>query len=528
MNCRKCGKEIIQKEVNTSTERVIKKISFWDNIKLSIQTLFSTPGKFILLFIIALFFILFLFIGNMTYLYMDDVAEKLVETGTSADFSTYNNRIVVRKSNNQIFTKEEVEKFLKIKNVDSVVINDIFFDSKLYYAFDEKVDYDYYASPVQPADNLKFTDLIVGRLPRNENEVVLSKGIKYLNKKVYVAADGDSKPRECKVVGLVPKTEDDVIYVHRSIVEVIAERIEMNSTMINFKIIPDDMNLAMLARNYDWYVDESLTDNQIVVETHTTKSSSSEEDLVSTSYQNQNFYFESNGERLEMNSIEFIYRKFTYKANEYTNMSGKEFVYNVCVRTNTPSTNGYLSPNNYKKLMDFKKLYFQVTVLVDTEKNVAGVVKEIEKGDYFCSSKALIENENQKLLATMFEVVVAVAVIAITFGLSFIVYSVLRNVLNSQLKTFLIMRSLGIDGKNITIIIFIELLFTIVVNFALIFVMWSIFKLRNFGGFFTGIHNSGIGFVLLIYAITIVVFGLLGFKYSTNLKVTSIANKEME
>lgn len=528
MKCRKCGKEIINKEVITSSERVINKISFWDNFKLAIQTLVSTPGKFILLFIITIFFTLFLFIGSMTYLYMDDVAKNLVEIGTSADFSTYNSRIVVRKNNNQIFTVEDIEYFSKLKNVTAVIENDIFFDSKLYYAFDKDVDYDYYSSPAQPASNLKFTDLMYGRLPKNENEVVLAKGLKYLNKTVYIAVDGDAEPRVCKVVGLIPTSEDDTIYVHKSIVNTIVERIEMNAIMINFQIIPEDMNLAMLARNYDWYIDETLTDNQIRVETHTTKSSVGEEDFKETVYQNQNFYFESNKERIEMNKVEFIYHKYTYKAKEYTTMSGKEYVYNVCVRTNTPSSNGYLSPNNYKKLMDFQKLYFQISLLVNNEQNVSNVVKEVEKNDYFCSAKALIKNEDEALLATTFETVVAVAILAITFGLSFIVYAVLKNVLNSQQKTFLIMRSLGIDGQNITILIFLELIFTLVINFVLILGLWVLFKLRNFGGFFTGIHDSSFFIVLLIYAITIVVFGLLGFRYSANLKATSIANKEME
>ena len=528
MECRKCGKEIKNVSVNASSERIVNKISFWDNIRLAVQTLISTPSKFILLFIITMFFTLFLFFGSTTYLYMDTVAKNLVETGTSADFSTYNSRIVIRKENNQIFNQEDIDYLKSIKNVSAIIENDIFFDSKLYYAFDEDVDYNSYSSPILPAENLEFTDLLWGRLPKNENEVVLAKGVKYLNKTVYVAADGDETPRVCKVVGLVPQTEDDTIYVHNSIVDTVVERVEMNSTMIYFQIIPASNALAMLARNYDWYIDETLNDNQIVVESHTTKSSSGEADLDTINYGKQDFYFESNGEKLMVDNVEFIYRKYTYTAKEYSSMSGKEYVYNVCVRTNTPSSNGYLSPNNYKKLMDFKKLYFQISALADSEDNVAKVVEEIEKKDYFCSAKALIQNEDQVLLATGFETIVAGAIIVIVFGLSLIVYAVLKNVLNSQQKTFLIMRSLGIDGKNITSLIFIELAFTLVINFILIFIIWFIFKIRNIGGFFTGIHNSSIGVVLLIYAITIIVFGVLGFKYSITVNSSAIVNKEME
>lgn len=529
MKCRKCGKELINENINTTNERVVNKITFKDNIRLAVQTLVSTPGKFILLFIITLFFNLFLFVGVTTYLYMENISKDLVETGTSADFSTYNNRIVVRKTNNQIFTSDEIDYFKTIKNVETVIENDIFFDSKIYYAFDEEVDYGYYTSPLQPSSTLKYTDLLWGRLPKNENEVVLTLGPSYLNKTVYVAVDGDESPRICKVVGLLPSSENDVIYVHNSIIADVVERIEMNNRMIYFKTLPADNALAMLARKYDWYVDENLSDTEIRVETHTNKTSQFESDLNQKLYPKLDFYFESNGEKIFFEDVNLIYHKYTYHSTENQSISGKEYIINkVCTRSNTPSTNGYLSPNNYKKLMEFQTLYYQISVLTKSEKDVEKVVAEIEKGEYFCSSKALIENENQVLLATAFETIVAIAVIVIALGLSLIVYSVLKNVLNSQQKTFLIMRSLGIDGKNITSLIFIELSFTLVINFFIILIMWFVLKLRNFGGFFTGIHNSSFLVVLLIYVVSIVVFAILGFKYSANVISSSIVNKEME
>ena len=54
---------------------------------------------------------------------------------------------------------------------------------------------------------------------------------------------------------------------------------------------------------------------------------------------------------------------------------------------------------------------------------------EIEKDDspYYCSVKGLIVNDKQVLLATTFETIVGVAIIALTLGLSAIVYIVLKN-----------------------------------------------------------------------------------------------------
>jgi ABC-type multidrug transport system permease subunit len=190
--------------------------------------------------------------------------------------------------------------------------------------------------------------------------------------------------------------------------------------------------------------------------------------------------------------------------------------------------NCYVSPATYEKIMNFNLQNFQVSVLVDNETNVEKVVSKVETGAYYCSAKALIVNENQVLLATVLEVVVVVAVIAISLGLSLIVYSIIKNILNSQHKAFLIMRSLGIDGKNISIQIYVMLAFTLLISFVVIFFLWLLFKLRNFGGFFVGIHNSSFFVVLLIYIISTAVFAFLGFKYSTSVIHSSIVNKEME
>ena len=140
MICKKCGKEIIKTETNEQinhTERIVQKVTFKDSCLLAVRTLLSTPSKFILLLLITLFFTLFLFFGNMTFLYMEDVAEDLVETTTSADKSTFNSRIIVRKTDNEPFTMDEIEKFGTIANVSAVVRNDIFFNSTLYVAFEE-------------------------------------------------------------------------------------------------------------------------------------------------------------------------------------------------------------------------------------------------------------------------------------------------------------------------------------------------------------------------------------------------------
>lgn len=531
MICKKCGKEIIKKEAveqANNKERIVQKVTFKDSCLLAVRTLLSTPSKFILLLIITLFFTLFLFVGNMTYLYMEDVAEDLVETTTSADKSTFNSRIIVRRTDNEPFTMEEIEAFGKVANVSAVVRNDIFFNSILYVAFEEDVDYNHYEFPIQLSENLKVSDLLWGRLPRNENEVVLAMDYKYLNKTVYVVAEGSLEPRICKVVGLLPTSSDKSIYIHSSIIDEIVERVEMNSIKISHRQIPADNTLASLAKPYDWYMDESLADDQIRVETHTTRSSSSEAPLVEYGpYLDQNMFFSSNEHRLYLDYIELIYHKYTYPAVEETGLSGKEYVLNKCAAGTNPNI-AFLSKNNYEQLLEFNTQYFQVSLIAKNEASVKGIVDEIEKGDYFCSAKALIENEAQVLEATMLKTIVVVAIVVITIGLSFIVYIILRNILNSQQKSFLIMRSLGIDGSKITIQIYIELAFTLLINFIIVFLLWLLFKFRNLGGFFSSVHNASFTSILLIYIVTTIVFGLLGFKYSTSVNNSAIVNKEME
>lgn len=526
-----------KEEVNntSSVVRKIDKVSFKDTVGLAVRTLISTPSKFIFLLTIALFFTLFLFVGVMTYHYMVDVSFIILEEETTADTSSYNNRVIIRKDDNSIFTNEEINSFSEYKNVSAVIPNDIFFDTKINYAFDEEVSEQLYSEIILPSGVLKFSDLRYGRLPRNENEVVLVHDRDFLGKTVYMAVSGDDSPRVCTVVGLLPTSSNKAVYVHDNIIPSIVNRLEMNDVIYYYNFIPENRDLAMLAgRKYNWYIDESLGDDQLRVEWHIPSNVS---DVTSQPYLFDgmpiDLYFLSNNTTLQFEKMDIDFFIYSYPREENRVLTGKEELLEICDKTSRNNEMGsarncYVSPANYEKIMNFNLQNFQVSVLVDNETNVEKVVSKVETGAYYCSAKALIVNENQVLLATVLEVVVVVAVIAISLGLSLIVYSIIKNILNSQHKAFLIMRSLGIDGNKIAIQVYIELAFTLVVNFVIAFVLWCVLKLRNFGGFFASMHKATFGTIFLIYVVSIVVFAILGFKYSSSVIKSSIVNKEME
>lgn len=530
--------EELEKEEQTEKDvvRKLNKVSFSDTIGLAVKTLISTPSKFIFLLTIAMFFTLFLFVGVMTYHYMVDVSYLILEEETKADSTSYNNRIIVRKDDDSVFTNEEINSFYEYKNVSAVISNDIFFDTHIYYAFDDEVSEQLYSNIILPAGTLKFSDLRYGRLPKNEKEVVLVGSKDFLRKTVYLAIDGDEAPRECTVVGLLPQSSIGAVYVHDDIIPSIVNRLEMNKLEFYFKYIPENRDLAQLtSRQYDWYVDETLDDTQLRVEWHISSNVSEPAPPVINYFEGMptDIYFISNNTTLDFEDMDIDFYTYRYPQEENKTLTGKEELLIICDKTSrrnefSSSINCYLSPANYEKVMNFNLQNFQISVLTDNETNVRKVTNRIEQGSYYCSAKALIVNENQVLLATVLEVVVVVAVIVIALGLSLIVYSIIKNILNSQHKAFLIMRSLGIDGNRISVQVYIELAFTLLVNFVIAFVLWAVFKFRNFGGFFASMHKSTFGNVILIFAVSIVVFAVLGFKYSSSVIKSSIVNKEME
>ena len=526
-----------KEETNIETKkRTLNKVSFKDTVRLAVRTLMSTPSKFIFLLLITLFFTLFLFAGTATYLYMEDVNITILEEDSKADNTGYTNRIIVRRTDDEPMSLEEINKFHELKKTSAIIKDDILFDSKIYYAFDDEVSTDLYETIILPSSILSFNDLFRGRVPKSANEVVVVGESKFLNKTIYIALDGFDEPIECKVVGVMPKTEESALYLHDDILPEIIKRREMNSVPVYWPEgrEPNNNDLKQLyGIGYDWYIDDTLADNEFRIEKHTRKYTSSSMYQSSMDFEQVHFIFTSNNTELPFFYINVHVDTYLYEFNEPIYKSGLDRLKDICDKKsidndNNSSINAYVNKANYEKIMAFNMQNFQISVLANDEKDLRSIATEIEKGDYYCTSKGLIVNQSQVLLSTVLKVVVIVAVIAISLGLALIVYAIMKNILNSQQKTFLIMRSLGIDGNKITIQIYIELAFTLVVNFIIAFILWCTFKIRNFGGFFTSINEANFATILLIYAFSIAVFTILGFKYSSSVIASSIVNKEME
>lgn len=516
-----------QKIDETKNSRTMNKIIFSDVIKLSIINLLSTPTKLILLFLISLFFSSFLLVSLMAYNYMDQVALKITNIKTSADGSNYNNRIVVKKLDKSTFSNSEIEEIKKIKNVSSIVKEDIFFDKVVQYAFDDDVDDMNYESPIIPVSVIKNRDLRYGRLPKNANEVVLVGPRKLLHQKVYFIVDGDLELREAKVVGLLPQSSSQTFYIHNDIYESILEKLEMSSVFLGFKEESDDNELMMLSTNYDWYIDDTLGDDELIVTSHTTKADDNELYYSEKPYLSREFVFESNNKQL-LFTLQMTYKKYVYDKEEDKFLKGKDKLEFICNESRIGTRRAYLSTANYLKLKEFLQVSNQISILTKNEESVKQVVNELEKMDYYCSAKALIENKDTSMIAQGLKIAVILIELVLIIGIVLIMNVIIRNVLNSQQKSFLVMRSLGIDGNNITLQVYAELFFMLLTNFTMILLMWIIFKNRNFGGFFVTIHKSSNLSLLLIFFISTLVFSFIGYKYSNNVIKSTIVNKEME
>ena len=147
-------------------ESKYNKITIFNKYRLGIRNTFNIFTKFILLFAVFFFIVSAIFLEYASFKLSEYEVNKAGYNIAFRDLSE--NRIIIKKQDKTPFTNEDYEKIKNLSNVDYIVENDLFLDGDISLYKDEMSFY----GNINSIENFK-DKLDIGRMPENENEVIL-------------------------------------------------------------------------------------------------------------------------------------------------------------------------------------------------------------------------------------------------------------------------------------------------------------------------------------------------------------------
>ncbi len=490
--------------------------------KIGLRNIFSVPKKSLFSLITFLLILTMIF-----FAYSAGLFEK--NQDLNADNEVFSNptssRIILTKEDNTMFTEEEIAALLKVKHVRGTFSRDIVFDSVL---VSKKTGLDLpdnliYFKPL-PAVILDDYELLYGRLPESRSEVVIgNNGFFSIGETIDVANNHLLLPTTIDttdqftftVVGIIEEPErlsDNLHYFYLSEagLDIVSKSSVYEHSVIEIKIEG--------TKKYDMATDEWITPEEnpaVEVGLKTYR----------LSYPTWINIDESLGDN-EIKTFNFMYfdmcRDFSYKKEVRDDMEAglcdalafidshdisyralttfendKDFdeIYltalpmfpSQILLSQTPlteyyypgqpfSTTLYMNEATYNKY--FSEKNYQISVLVKDYYDGKRVVEDLNELGYNYFYPAQIITENQSKDIAIKNLLTSLVVYAIIFVVSFVGYFILRNLIFSKLKDYLIIRSIGTSKKAIKQIIRSELI--VLTSLSIIIISIIVFVIENY------------------------------------------------
>lgn len=526
----------IDSESKVSEDSVeVKSMNFGSQLNLGMRNTFNIFSKFMLLLIV------YLFISTaVTNQYASTKAS--IKDMDKIGFNQYfadlrRNRVVVTKKDGAYFTPEEVKKIEKNELVDHVVSNDVQLDTLGAIPTDEA----YINGPVRTYEDNEKINVKYGRLPENDNEVMIvaykdgyqARAIKksakdMIGKEYYL--DGVNEGEELltskvKIVGIAFSDRDKnasqdsfetgIIYVNSNTNKIITSK--------------------MLARQSDLLMDY----NGKMQEIKALEGS----DLLRPSAnvsQGKAYIFEShagyykNGEALykplnitsnglhETNSLNLTVGKVVNSENAKKALGIEKDYYEEA------STHIYINEDDYYDL--YSNENYQVSAFAKNEKDVKELSDSLSKSGYkVLPIKESLTNPDRIVyfVLRLLQLAIFMAMIIVLF---FISYAVIRLIMKSRNTYYSTLRILGAKRNNASNIMKIELIAMAMISYVLniIFVLLvnkDILKIPILKNNLS--YISPLDFIILL-AILIILSLLIARRYSRKMFSKSAMNAYRE
>ena len=192
-------------EESIRCESSYKNITLFNKIRLGFRNTFNVVPKFILLFLVYAFIVAAL-MGEYSFFKKNEY--EMDRSGYNEIFKdTDDKRVVLNKKDKTEFSLEEFDNIKKMKNVKSVIKNDVIVDQDMAFTNEDEMLW----MMMRASDMEQFDGKVdLGRLPSNPNEVVIagdkdnyylsSDAESILDHKFYMMGDNGEKFKDKEIV----------------------------------------------------------------------------------------------------------------------------------------------------------------------------------------------------------------------------------------------------------------------------------------------------------------------------------------
>jgi len=454
------GAGLVSAQINKNqTIPPSKHMKIGSKIRLGIRNTFNIFSKFVLLLAVYVVLILAVLGGYSSLAKQEYEKSKL---GTNQYFvDTNEKRIVIKKKDETMITKEDYEVIKQLPNVESIIENDLFLDQQV------GIQTDNFGFQVRLSEIEENLPLHLGRMPENEEEAILEIPEKFYPKdyieesilnKDYIVRNMvnwiEIYENKIKVVGIILKdtqnnwSQNSTMYIAKNKLD-IARKI-MNSA--NSELSVEFNNHIMKATGqYRVIPNKKVPSGSVYgfegLNSMTKKKSCKNQNLI---LQAKNRYFE---EEITLKITQIYHEK---NSKTLLGIDGK----------NLNTSTFYVNPEDYYAL--FEKGNFQSSVFVQDLKNVEATLQSLEQLGYktlFIKDTLVNYSDASEVIGNAVRFVMVIVVIVSLFFLS---YFIIKIILKSRNVYYSTIRMLGATRKNAKQLLRIELITVLHIAYGLV------------------------------------------------------------
>ena len=428
------------------TESTYHNISAANKYRLGIRNTFNIFTKFALLFAVFFFIsaaVLFEYSGFQ-------MSEKeALDQGYSTIFRDISNkRILINKENRIPFTQEEYDKINNLSNVDYIVEDDIFIDTEMYIVRNDISLWGY----MRDIDNLK-SELDIGRMPENENEMVLeiiennfyigNRPDEIINKTFSVLRNegmnsfSDQKTRDLIIVGIRYSDEETFgtcnFYVPKNVLKSLRE--DVNRVYSRMRIFFNNKY-----QDYSVQASDSVERGKAIID----------DDMK---YEFKNYRAIGKPLKIYVSNVYYEEELDLSISNTYTKSNFKRVTGHDKYDNNRYTV--FINTEDYKSLYD--KPSYQSSVYVKDEELIEDTIAELENLGIIAKKVSDFKIEQGQIYKRIIKIIKVIVTTGLIIVLFFISYLIIKIILKSRNIYYTTLRMLGATYKNVKRILDIEL-----------------------------------------------------------------------
>lgn len=499
------------KEVDNDIDIKVKKynkMTLFNKYRLGLRNTFNIKSKFFLLFSVFLFIT---FTLSLEYASFQMTEEESVVIPTNIFFNDLSeNRIIIKKADKTAFSTKDYNNIKKIENVDYVVENDIFLDTKINLNRNSISEYVTFSVGMNDISNFK-DEVDVGRMPNDENEIILQTSRKnyyieenldeILNKTFLIEGISDDNIIEqLKIVGIKYNDNDKdytgKIYMSSTQLEKLRVYVnKMNSKIRTFfnnqydsyrTIVPSEKvnkGQAIVSEDWNYQVEDCrVSGMHIIIEA-------------------QNIYYT---DELDLKI------KDTFSKNSFNRLTGYDSFdkYRQAI---------FVNKEEYESL--FNKPSYQSSVYVKNTENIDETVQELK--NLGMDTKKITDYKKDSVSSNqqIVKLIKTIVTIILVMVLFFVSYFIIRIILKSRNIYYTTLRMLGSTYRDVKQILTIELFVNSSIAYIVSLIIFSIIKKNIIKLTYLPmlIKYLGIKEYIIIYIILLLISILISRKVSKNL-----------